>query len=101
MAAEGNVRFIFDEAEWLATLQDPPAVETLLDIGEQVAKLGAARAQRRTGAGAASFGATEDDDHTVTVSWDDLHYYMYMQEFGTVHMPPHPALQLALEQYVM
>jgi hypothetical protein len=69
----------------------------LQEIGDEVAKVGAGLADRRTGAGAASFYAElQDDGAEVRVAWDQLHYYMYFHEVGARHTPAHPALGPAL-----
>lgn len=95
----------------IAGLTDEPEMDDLLlDVGEEIADAAAARAARRTGAGAESIHAEvhrgappgtdftpEDDAPTVYVSWDPQHYYMLFVEEGTEDTAPEPFLRPALE----
>jgi hypothetical protein len=65
-------------------------------VGEEIARVGAGFAARKTGAGARSFHA-EWVASSVHVSWDDIHFYMYFHEFGASKTPAQPALTLAID----
>lgn len=71
----------------------------LLERSQPVVFDARGRAPKATGRGAASIqseAVLTDDEWTAVVTWDQLHYYMYFSEAGTVQRPPAPFLVPAL-----
>lgn len=96
MATEVRTRVVLDEKAIQELAVGPGAVALLLQVGEEIARVGGGLAARRTGAGARSFHAEWVGD-SAHVSWDDVHFYMYFHEFGASHTPQQPALSLAID----
>jgi hypothetical protein len=94
--ADVVTRVVLDERGIQEIAVGPGAVALLLQVGEEIARIGGGLAARRTGAGARSFHAEWVGD-AAHVSWDDVHYYMYFHEFGASNTPAQPALSLAID----
>jgi HK97 gp10 family phage protein len=106
MAAHAQgVKVVIDDAAVKSLLTTELARAATQTAGDAFAERARGYAARRTGAGAASIRARvrpatdTPAGFAARVSWDRPHYYMYMQEWGTVKMPAHPALQPALEDF--
>lgn len=89
-------RVVLDENGIKSLEIGPGAIALLMQVGDEIARIGAGYAARRTGAGARSFHA-EWTGESAHVSWDDIHFYMYFHEFGASNTPAQPALTLALD----
>lgn len=96
-----SVRVEIDQRAIDSLRTEPETTAFLMEVGREIARTGAARARRRTGAGARSFHPEPltGDAGGVGVSWDQLHYYMYFHEVGTRTIRAQPALTTALDQY--
>ena len=96
------VRFVWDDRELAALARSEAMRRHMAGRGGQVTRIARSDAPRRTGAGAASIrGETvlEDAAWEVRVSWDQLHYYMRMQDLGTRHLQGTHFLEHALDRY--
>lgn len=97
-----RVRFVYNEPELEALLQEPEVLNQMLELVEPVVMTGRMLAPKDTGAGAASIHAESVVDAqgpAADISWDREHYYMIFPHQGTKYMPPRPFLEDALEMY--
>ena len=88
-----NVEVVLDREAIERLPLAPDVREMLLQEGERVARESAARAPKKTGAGAASIHPEfilDGDIAEVRVAWDREHFYMYFHQVGTRKLPAHP-----------
>jgi HK97 gp10 family phage protein len=96
----GNVRVVLHRAEIRQLSHNHWVQDRLESESGKIANLAADLAPKDTGGGAASIHEVGPfDDGSFRVSWDDEHYYMKFQEFGTEKMPAHPFLRPAGDFY--
>ena len=105
MANRKHVRVVLDKQALADLLDEDQARQATKAAGDEFARVAREHAAKHTGAGAASIKARLVDNFlgeakfAALVSWDRPHYYMYMQEHGTVKMVAHPALAPALAEF--
>jgi hypothetical protein len=98
MAAD--VIVVLHQNEISNILTDPWVADLLMHYGDLTAYDAAARAPKRTGAGAASIHAEsvlDGPEVTARISWSQDRFYMYFHDLGTVHLPAQHFLEDALE----
>lgn len=95
------VRVVIDHQAVAELLTDPQVVAGIGQVADRVADAMAAKAPRRTGAGAASIHAEPADAVAdgFRVSWDGDHFYMSFQNDGTTHQRARHFVEQALAQF--
>ncbi|HEX6498697.1 MAG TPA: hypothetical protein VF054_06650 [Micromonosporaceae bacterium] len=91
-----DITVIVNPAAYAELASSDDARAGVRDVGDQVARLAAYLAPKRTGAGAASIHAEMVVDDAV-VSWDRLYDYMRFQEDGTKYVRAKHFLKHAAE----
>jgi HK97 gp10 family phage protein len=94
-------RFVYHPEVEHEILFSAQARELVDRAGDAIAEEAATDAPKRTGLGAASIRSESRLTPTgweARVSWTKRHYYLYMHEQGTVHMPARPFLVPAIER---
>lgn len=90
-----DVRVILNRRGIAELVHNPQVQRKTGSTADKVAERAADLAPKDTGEGAASIHAEQESDGSWHVSWDEDHYYMFFQEFGTEFIDPHPFLRPA------
>ncbi len=95
------VRVRIDEAAVAALAADPHVLAGVGQVADQIAQAMAARAPRRSGAGARSIHAEPAPNPVdgFRVSWDQDHFYMSFQNDGTNHQRARHFVEDALQRF--
>jgi HK97 gp10 family phage protein len=97
-----DTRVVLRQHEIDAMATDPWVADMLLEFGDAVAVDAAARAPKRTGAGAASIHAEsvlDGPEITAHIGWSRDQWYMRFPDLGTSRIPAQHFLENALEGF--
>ena len=96
----GGVRVVVNRREVRRLVRHPKVRRRLVADVAKIVATAQALAPKDTGGGAASIHAEGPDSQGAwRIGADQEHYYMDLQELGTVDFPPQPFLRPAADRY--